>query len=143
MYPVNLPIGGVAMAILLLILKPTRPQNPNLTFRQQLAKLDLVGQLCLMPSVVCLLLALQWGGSVYTWSSWRIIVLFTVFAVLAVAFVLAQVLQGPQVALIPGSVIKKRSIIAGMWIAACLAWVMMIFVYYGTTHLFSLEFTSC
>lgn len=131
------------MAILMLILEPTRPQNPNLTFWQQLAKLDLTGQLCLMPSVICLLLGLQWGGSVYTWSSWRIIVLFTVFAVLAVAFVLSQIIQGPQVALIPGSIIKNRSIVAGMWIAACLAWVMMMFVYYGTTRLSSLKFTPC
>jgi hypothetical protein len=60
---VNLPIGAVAILIIVFILKPTPPQNKGLTIMQQLQKLDLLGELCLFPCIICLLLALQWGGT--------------------------------------------------------------------------------
>ena len=43
---------------------------------------------------VCLLLAMQWGGVTYAWSSATIIALFVVFAVLLVALCLWQVRRG-------------------------------------------------
>ena len=72
---INLPIGGVAMAVILFLLKPSEPSQKGLTIREQLAKLDLLGELFLLPCIVCLLLALQWGGSLYAWSDGRIIAL--------------------------------------------------------------------
>ena len=103
------------MLIILLILKPTPAQDQGLTIRQQLAKLDLLGELCLIPCVICLLLALQWGGTTYAWSSGRIIALFVVFGVLLIAFVLVQVFM-QETATIPARVIMNRSVIAGMWL---------------------------
>ncbi|TKA29608.1 hypothetical protein B0A54_14898 [Friedmanniomyces endolithicus] len=99
---INLPIGGIALAIIAFILKPTPPQQGGLTILQQIGKLDLLGELCLLPSIVCLLLALQWGGSTYRWSDPVIIALFVVFALLALAFILVQILM-PKTATIPAS----------------------------------------
>lgn len=118
------------MAVIFLILKPTQPQNPGLTLRQQLAKIDIIGQLCLLPCIICLLLALTWGGTTYTWGNWRIILLFTLFGVLLVAFVLAQIFQPKDVVTIPGSIVKNRSILAAMWLTLSIASTMMIMVYY-------------
>ncbi|KAF7196370.1 MFS-type efflux pump MFS1 [Pseudocercospora fuligena] len=129
---INLPIGGVAMLVIAFILKPTVPAMPGLTFRQQLAKLDLLGELFLLPCIICLLLALQWGGATYAWSNWRIIVLFVFFGVTLVAFVIQQCLM-QNVATIPARIVKNRSIIAGMWLVLCLASTMMVFVYYIPT----------
>ncbi|KAK0251709.1 hypothetical protein LTS09_013169 [Friedmanniomyces endolithicus] len=112
---INLPIGGIALAIIAFILKPTPPQQGGLTILQQIGKLDLLGELCLLPSIVCLLLALQWGGSTYRWSDPVIIALFVVFALLALAFILVQILM-PKTATIPASVLKSRSMLAGMWL---------------------------
>ncbi|TKW55295.1 putative transporter C3H1.06c [Colletotrichum tanaceti] len=56
---INLPNGGAAMVVIFLALKPTPAAVPGLTIRQQLAKLDLLGELFLFPSLICLLLALQ------------------------------------------------------------------------------------
>ncbi|KAK3065821.1 hypothetical protein LTR53_017999 [Teratosphaeriaceae sp. CCFEE 6253] len=102
---INLPIGAVAWGIILWILKPTPALHPGLTVRQQLAKLDLLGELCLLPCVVCLLLALQWGGTI--------------------AF--------PATATIPGSVIASRSMLAGMWLTFCIASSMLVFSYFLPT----------
>ncbi|QIW94720.1 hypothetical protein AMS68_000238 [Peltaster fructicola] len=126
---INLPIGGAVLLVLVFILKPTEPFKPNTPFKQQLRQLDPLGTILLLPSLICLLLALQWGGATYAWSDGRIIALWVVFAVLFLAFIAVQVFMN-ETATIPAAIIKNRSIIAGMWWTFCLASGMMIFVYY-------------
>lgn len=126
---INLPIGAVIMTIIFFLLKPTPPAQPGLTLRQQLAQLDLLGEFFLLPSIICLLLALQWGGSTYPWSDGRIIALFVVFGVTFLAFIGTQILR-PETATISPRIIKNRSIIAAMWFTFCVASTMMIMVYY-------------
>ena len=138
---VNLPIGGIALAIIAFILKPTPPQQGGLTILQQIGKLDLLGELCLLPSIVCLLLALQWGGSTYRWSDPVIIALFVVFALLALAFILVQILM-PKTATIPASVLKSRSMLAGMWLTFCIASAMLTFTYFLPTWFQAIKGTS-
>ena len=113
--------------IILFLLKPTEPTQKGLTIRQQLAKLDLLGELFLLPCIVCLLLALQWGGSTYAWSNGRIIALFVLFGVLLIAFIPVQVFM-QDTATIPGRIIFDRSIIGSMWYTFCLASTMMLLV---------------
>jgi MFS family permease len=62
---INLPIGGVAMVITALTLKVPDRAETKLPTREKLAGLDAVGTTVLIPGVVCLLLALQWGGTTY------------------------------------------------------------------------------
>lgn len=138
---VNLPIGAIVMLIVLIILKPTPAQQQGLTIRQQLGKLDLLGELFLLPCVICLLLALQWGGSTYAWSDGRIIALLTLFGVLLIAFVLVQIFM-QDTATIPASVINNRSIIAGMWFTLCLASAMMALTYFIPTWFQAIRGTS-
>ncbi|KAK4544705.1 hypothetical protein LTR36_003954 [Oleoguttula mirabilis] len=138
---INLPIGGVAMVIILWILKPTPASDKGLTIRQQLSKLDLLGEICFFPSVICLLLALQWGGTTYSWNDGRIIALFVLFGVLLIAFVLVQIFM-QETATISASVIKNRSIIAGMWFTFCTASCMMSLVYFMPTWFQAIKGTS-
>ena len=115
------------MVIILFLLKPSEPSQKGLTIKQQLLKLDLLGELFLLPCIICLLLALQWGGSTYAWSDGRIIALFTLFGVLLIAFVVVQVFM-QDTATIPARIIKDRSIIGSMWFTFCLASTMMLLV---------------
>ncbi|KAK0827284.1 hypothetical protein LTR73_005520 [Friedmanniomyces endolithicus] len=117
------------------------PLVGGLTILQQIGKLDLLGELCLLPSIVCLLLALQWGGSTYPWSDPRIIALFVVFALLALAFILVQILM-PKTATIPASVLKSRSMLAGMWLTFCIASAMLTFTYFLPTWFQAIKGTS-
>ncbi|KAF6840141.1 major facilitator superfamily transporter [Colletotrichum musicola] len=126
---INLPIGGAAMVVIFFALKPAPAAVPGLTARQQLAKLDLLGELFLFPSLICLLLALQWGGITYDWNSWRIILLLVLFAVCLVAFVVVEVLRQEN-ATIHLEVIKNRTVVSAMRYVFCLASTMFLLIYY-------------
>ncbi|KAI7536318.1 MFS general substrate transporter [Hortaea werneckii] len=138
---INLPIGGLAMFIILLILKPAPPQFQGLTLKQKVTRLDLLGELFLIPCVICLLLALQWGGSTYAWSDGRIIALLVVFGALFLAFVLVQCLMQSS-ATLPLSVISNRSIIAGIMFNFCFSSAMLTLVYWIPTWFQAIKGTS-
>lgn len=129
------------MLVIMFILKPSPPQLKDLTARQKLAKLDLLGQFFLIPCVICLLLALQWGGTTYAWSAGRMIALLVLFAVLFVGFALVQVFMQSS-ATLTASVIKNRSIIAGMIFNFCFASAMMTLVYWIPTWFQAIKGTS-
>ncbi|KAI6799798.1 MFS general substrate transporter [Hortaea werneckii] len=138
---INLPIGGLAIIIILLILKPAPPQFQGLTFKQKVTRLDLLGELFLVPCVICLLLALQWGGSTYAWGDGRIIALLVVFGVLFLAFVLVQCLM-QSTATLPLSVIRNRSIVAGIVFNFCFSSAMLALVYWIPTWFQAIQGTS-
>ena len=126
---INLPIGGVAILILFFILHLPAPKNANMPLRQQIAQLDPIGTSLFMPAVICLLLALQWGGSTYAWNSPRIIVLLVLAFVLASGFIAVQFWK-KDLATVPPHIVYNRSIAAGMWVQFCAAGAMMIMIYY-------------
>jgi MFS family permease len=62
---INLPFGGVAMVIILFLLKIPDRDTTKLPTKAKLAQLDFYGTALIMPGIVCLILALQWGGVTY------------------------------------------------------------------------------
>jgi len=106
----------VAAAVVLAILKMDFPMAAaGKSVRQKIMQLDPLGTVCFLPSIVCLLLALQWGGSKYDWSDGRIIALLVVFSVLIVTFVLLQIFRDDDLVTVPIRIIKNRSMAAGIW----------------------------
>lgn len=99
----------------MLFLKPTKPSEHGVPLRKQLAQLDLLGQVFLFPSMVCLLLALEWGGTTYPWSNGRIIALFVVFGVTLIGFILSQVFR-PQSATITAKLLTPDIIAATIFV---------------------------
>ena len=54
------------MALVFFLLKiPARPSS-EVTAKEKLRQLNVLGLLALLPGVVCLCLALQWGGITYS-----------------------------------------------------------------------------
>jgi MFS family permease len=125
---INLPIGGFTIVALLFILKTPPPKNANLTFKERVAQLDIIGTSIFVPCIVCLLLALQWGGSTYPWNDGRIIALLVLFGILLIAFAGVQVWKKDGT--LPPRIIKQRSIGAGVFFALCLGASMFLMVYY-------------
>jgi hypothetical protein len=82
-----------------------------------------------IPSMVCLLLAFQWGGSTYAWNSGRIIALFVVFGVLILIYAAIQIWM-PETATIPARVITRRSILSAAVFIFFTSSAMMMMIYY-------------
>ena len=124
----NLPIGAVAFLFLFIFEFP-KTEIEDLPTSKKLVRLDPIGTLLFIPTIVCLILALQWGGSTYAWSSWRIIVLFVFFGVGAVAFAVVQVLM-PKSASLPWPLIKQRTMFSAAFYMLFLSGAMMLLAYY-------------
>ncbi|KAI0434080.1 major facilitator superfamily domain-containing protein [Xylaria sp. FL1042] len=126
---INLPIGAVAVVCLILFLHPKQNQTQPTTFREEFRRLDPLGAFFFVPSIVSLLIALEWGGSTRPWKDWRIILLLIVFGLLFIAFVVVQVLR-PDTATVPGQIIKQRSILAAAIFMFSVSGAMFIIIYY-------------
>ena len=114
---INLPIGAITVIGIGLFFKsPQRTKVRNLTPMEKFRQLDPWGTLFFIPAIVCLLLALQWGGTKYAWGNGRIIALFVLFVVLIVPFIILQFVQGEQ-ATLPIRIMKQRSVAACSWFA--------------------------
>ena len=79
--------------------------------------------------MISLLLALQWGGTMYAWHNWRIIMLLCIFGVFGLVWCYVQVCEGDN-ATIPMRLLKMRSILAAMWFAFCMFGMLFVQSYY-------------
>ena len=126
---INLPIGGFAIIILMLILHIPAAKKAGTPWRQQVEQLDPIGTVFFISGIVCLLLALQWGGSTYAWGNGRIIALLVLFVLCIAAFIAVQIWK-KETATVPPRIVMKRSIAAAMWSQFCVGSSMMTLVYY-------------
>lgn len=90
---------------------------------------DIIGVSIFIPTIVCLLLAIQWGGTTYNWRNARIIVLFILAGLLFIAFVAVQIWQKDR-ATVPPSVMKQRTIWACATFSFFLFGSFLAFSYY-------------
>jgi MFS family permease len=112
---VNLPIGAmVILGIILFFKAHDKTHEEPRDAKTRLLSLDPIGTVVFMPSIICLLIALQWGGSKYPWHDARIIALLVVFVVLIVIFIVVQIKNGEN-ATTPLRIISQRSIAFGCW----------------------------
>lgn len=126
---INLPVGGLAIAVLILILHVPAAKKAGTPWRQQVAQLDPIGTVSFVTSIVCLLLALQWGGTTYTWGNGRIVALLVLFVVFISVFIGIQIWK-KETATVPPRIVTQRSIAAAMWSQFCVGAAMMTMIYY-------------
>ncbi|KAL1884584.1 hypothetical protein Plec18167_002174 [Paecilomyces lecythidis] len=129
---INLPIGGAAALILTITLRklPPSARGQRLPFWQTLQRLDPIGTISFVTSIICLLIALQWGGTRYPWSSGRVIALLVMFGILLVVFIISQMLLAPNNATIPLSIVRNRNMAFGAWFAFCQGAAFNLFIFY-------------
>lgn len=125
---INLPVGGAVALILSFIVKGSPSKNTD-TLRQKLQKMDPLGTIVFIPGIICILLALQWGGHTYNWGNARIIVLFILGGILLVMFVIIQFKAGES-ATVPIRVIKQRSVASAVWLSFFSSGSMFVLIYY-------------
>ena len=107
---INLPLGAVTLTLLALFFKPPIRKSDRVPLREKLLKIDFVGCLLFMPTIVMVLLALQWGGHRYEWKSATIIGLLCGSAGMAIIFCFWEHRKGEK-AMIPFSILLHRSIL--------------------------------
>jgi EmrB/QacA subfamily drug resistance transporter len=110
---VNLPVGAFTIVAIVLFLHIKPPRSEKLSPLQHLIRLDPIGSFLFIPSIVCLVLALQWGGVTYAWTSARIIGLLVTCGVLFAAFWILQAFT-PKTATVPLRIAAQRSVFGGV-----------------------------
>lgn len=127
-------MSAPTFAIIIFMLKVKAPTTPPTTWKQKIEKLDLPAFTLFLASILCLILALLWGGKEYSWKNARIIVLFILFGVLMGAFMAVQSRKGDE-ALVPMGIVKRRSIAFGMFFSFCTSGTGFILEYYVSATL--------
>lgn len=118
------------MVAIFFFLHISRVNNPNNeSFLARVQHLDLLGTAILIPAIVCLLLALQWGGTEYAWNNSRIIGLFVGFGLMAIIFTFIQIRAGDNGTL-PPRFFKNKNVVLAMLFAFFFGAAFFPLVYY-------------
>ena len=104
---------GAAVIVFVVIFLPNTiarsdPSLKDQTWWQIFRRFNPVGTAVLLTSIICLLLALQWGGT-QDWGSARVIATLVVFGVTIIVWGIMQYVQGEE-ATVPWTVIKQRTV---------------------------------
>lgn len=96
---------------------------------QRLRQFDPLGTALLIPGLIMLLLALQWGGNDYSWKSTRVIVLLVLGLALLVAFGVSQYWIGNN-GTVPPRLLRQRTIAAATAISIGSGAALLISAFY-------------
>ncbi|KAJ6135426.1 hypothetical protein N7512_000586 [Penicillium capsulatum] len=124
---INLPIGAVTLVVIAFFLHAPSIRSTS-TLKRQIIRLDPLGSIFFLPGVICLLLALQWGGTQYAWSNGRIIALLVLAGLLLLAFSAVQIWRKED-ATVPPRIIMQRSVACGALYTSCLSGAMISMIY--------------
>ncbi|KAJ3303907.1 hypothetical protein HDV03_003380 [Kappamyces sp. JEL0829] len=110
---INLPVGGIAALTVYFLLNFPPPEG---NFREKLDRVDVLGTFFIVSASVCLLMPLQFGGSVWAWKDAKTIALLIVGSILSVVagYVEFKVAKNP---IIPPQLFANRSVAMGLLIA--------------------------
>ncbi|KAF7586606.1 hypothetical protein BBP40_008633 [Aspergillus hancockii] len=120
---INLPIGGTAFVALFIFLRLNHQRHQ--TWKQRLARLDITGNAIFIAAIIAVLVALTWGGTIYDWETYHIVVPIVLGFVGIAAFVAFEwtVSKEPS---FPRSIVSNRTsvaaLVATLLHAICIYW---------------------
>ncbi|KAF2401209.1 MFS general substrate transporter [Trichodelitschia bisporula] len=129
---INLPFGALAVFIVIFTFKNPERDFTHVSMKQKIKEMDFVGAFFLISAIICLLLALQWGGITYAWNDSRVWGCMLGFGLIIIVFIFTQIRAKDQ-ATIPLRIMKNRTITA----AALTLSFLSMGIY---THVFYLPF---
>jgi MFS family permease len=113
---INLPVGGISTAIIIFIFqtpKQARPQQA--TLKEKILQMDLPGTFIFMAALVCLILALQWGGASKSWGSADVVGTLVGFAAILAVFIALEIYQDERALLVPRILKQKSTILLSLF----------------------------
>ena len=132
---INLPIGGIAIVAVFFFFKNPDRKHSKLTLKQKIQEMDLLGAFFLITAIVCLLLALQWGGITYPWRNSKIWGNLLGFALLISTFTAIQFWRGDKATLPPRIMLRQRTVCTCAFFSAFLAMGLYTHIYYSKPSL--------
>jgi MFS family permease len=127
---INLPIGAITVLVVVFFFQSPEQEIPeDEPLLERIKRFDPIGTVLSLSAIVSLLLALQWGGTKYSWNSGRIVGLLMLFGFETCLFIYIQHRQQDN-ATLPPRIIANRSIWAGCWYGFCSGATFFIMVYY-------------
>ncbi|EEA20523.1 conserved hypothetical protein [Talaromyces marneffei ATCC 18224] len=136
-----LPIGGLTVATVVIFFSSPAKQTPKQSLVQKLRGLDAAGAVLLISAIICLLLALQWGGTTYSWSDSKVFGCLIGFGLLLIAFSVLQVYLGDHGTL-PPRILKQRTVWSVCWFEFVLGLGLYTLIYYLPFYFQAVRFTS-
>ncbi|KAF8180960.1 ABC transporter [Mycena galopus ATCC 62051] len=132
---INLPIGGLSTAVVVLFLKSALPlgADPNkrspMDLLDQVRHIDWVGAILVAGAVTSLVLALQWGGNTKPWDDKAVIISLVFAGIIGIAFVRWEIRVGDG-AMTPPRIVKSGSIYAIVLFSFLNRFTQLLFSYY-------------
>ncbi|KAL2430531.1 MFS-type efflux pump MFS1 [Exophiala dermatitidis] len=127
---INLPIGAIAITAVFFFFHNPKRKHSNLTMKQKIGQIDLVGAFFLICAIVCLLLALQWGGTTYKWSNSNVWGCLLGFFLLILVFTAIQIRKGELATLPPRILLHQRTVFVSAFFSAFLSMGIYTHIYY-------------
>ena len=107
---INLPVGGLAAAIIFVFFTAPKAAKPQpATFKEKMLQLDIAGSFIFMGAIVCLLLALQWGGVAKPWNDPDVIGTLVGFFLILILFGINEYWMDDR-ALLVRRLIKQKTV---------------------------------
>ena len=107
---INLPLGGPIVVLVLLFLRIPKHIKPvPANWKEIVGQLDIPGSAVLFASLICLSLAMQWGGQTKSWGEGSVVATLVLWVVLNIGFFGVEWLQGAR-AMMPLNLVQPRMV---------------------------------
>lgn len=136
---INLPIGGLALLIIVLFLNTTYRQD---LVAERLRRIDVIGNAIIVASTVSILFALTYGGSKYSWQSWHVVVPLVLGLVGYVGFILFEASGIPKEPVVPLRLFANRTSAAVYFITFIWSILSMWRIYFLSVYFQSVKASS-
>lgn len=139
---INLPIGGLSGVIILFFFTtPSAAKPVAAPLREKLLQMDIVGVILIMGAVISYILALQYGGTTYAWSSSIVVGLLVGFVAIVAVFAAWEWFQNDR-AMMPRRLISNRVYIVSSLFAFFFAGAYFLIIYYLPIYFQSIDNVS-
>ncbi|USP74136.1 hypothetical protein yc1106_01410 [Curvularia clavata] len=126
---INLPFGGVSLAVVFFFFTNPKRQYSHIPVKERIKNIDIAGAVFLICAIVCLLLALQWGGFTYPWGNSKVWGTLLGFGLLITVFIILQIRQGER-ATLPVRVFTQRTVLVSSVYSTLLSMALYTHIFY-------------
>lgn len=136
---INLPIGAVSAAIIFFFFQTPKAAAPEKApLKEKLLQMDPLGIVLMMGATVSYILAVQYGGIAYAWSSPTVVGLLVGFVLIVAAWGLLQWYQGERSMISPRIAADRTNLVmsafAFIFAGGFFAAIYYIPVYFQSVH---------